>query len=447
MKKLVLFCLAAMLVIAFTLPAAAKTTMTSAGNIFFGGYYLSNPMASAVSSVRKASSYYLMDLQISFKFQINPQLYTNVQFAGVDKVWGTNVFSRYNSGAAVAHTHTDGAGLATTSSSFGINALEIEAANIVYLVYKGYVFVGLGKDGDTGAVGPLLRSKVGANRNWSSGEGTWYRIMTSQTFGPWSFLGFIQKLNESDMGTALNDNDMDGYYISGNYGWKTGKAYLSYWLGDYALFGFNNHSITGTIYQKLGDFTVGARTNWARNTFASGAPNKSGYYWWVTGEYATGPYKVGAMIAINDGVTPGSTTDMISGGPGTDFRGLYAAFGEYDGLMYDSTAYSGTSDYKTFGDGGAGLQLYYGFAEYKLMEKMWVMAALGFLRWDELPGAAAGKTTSRNYGSEIDLGMNYTIIKGLDLGVHFGYFIPGTFFAAGAKGNHIHLDWELKMKF
>ena len=453
MKKLLLFCLAGMLVIALTIPVAAKTTLATSGRLSVGGYYLTNPMATSTTSTAVSSAFMTIDLQLNFKYNINPALSANIQLAALGGEWGgsttaavMSASSRYNNGA--------------TPGTLGFNAVEIEAANIVWIVYKGYVFAGYGKDASTGSLGPLMRSKVSANRNWSSGDGMYYRFMTSQTFGPWNIFALYQKLTEGDMGIVSTDDDLDAYNPVLRYTWKTGSAALSWWYGRYRnssqFYEQENHSFTPSVWQKFGNFAVGAKMNYVRNstkTAADGyatAAKTDGYYWLVTGEYAAGPYKLGAYVSV---VHAGSliTNDRVMNGPGTDFRGLYAAFGPWDGLLYDSTKYSGNSDFITFGEGagdtGGGLQLFYGFAEYKLMEKMWVMAALGFMRFDAVPPAGAGKTLNTDYGTEFDLGMNYTIMKGLDLGVHFGYFIPGTFFAAGAKGNHLHIDWELVMKF
>lgn len=447
MKKILLLCLAAMLVLAFTLPAAAKTTFTASGWIKMGGYYLSNPTATASAGTAVSSAFMTSDLQLNFKYQINPKVWANVQFRGVNRAWGgSTMFNNY------------------LAADIGFDAIEVEVANIFILAYKGWILVGRGKDGSTGTIGPLLASKVDSNRNWDSNDDMYDRIMVSQTFGPWSLFFLYQKITEGTMYSGVGDNDLDGYMPEINYTWKTGSIKVGDWMSRYRAptYDLNAHKIYINAWQKFGPIAIGGRFAYetakmrtAADAFATEA-STSGWHLMGTAEYATGPYKVGVQFAVVDGVA--SSKDRIVGGPGTDYRGLYAAFGPRDGLMYDDSKYispatqvfpgGATSDYKTTGDGGAGIQLYYGFFDYKLMEKMWVHAALGFIRWDEIPAAVAGvSTASNNYGSEFDLGAKYNISKGFDLGVHFGYFIPGDWFAAGVKGNHLHLDAELVMKF
>ncbi len=449
MKKLLLFCLAAMLVLAFTLPAAAKTTLTASGDMMVGGFYLSNPMANRDTAVAITDARMYMDGHLKFKLQTNPKLWFELGLGFMDKDWGvgTTGYSRY-----------DDSGFNQTGAGWldMFNTVEVEQASILLVVYKGWFMFGRGKDAPSAAYGPLLKSNVGANLNVDSGDSLYDRIMVNQTIGPWNLFFLYQKIGEADFGIALVDNDWDLYGTDITYTWKTGKATGSlyygrdYWTWPHGRADDNGYTLTGTGYQGFGDFHFGARFKYGWGTASGGFPGAvdvktSGWNAMATAEYIKGPYKIGVQGIIFNGQDPlvsSAVEDQTVGNIGQDYSGLYAAFGHRDGLLYPGNEFLNDTTITGITVNDFGLQVFLGFAEYKMMNNLWLRAALGFLRWDSTPAG-----TPVNIGTEVDLGANYKIMKGLNLGVHFGYFIPGDWFVDPNKGNHIHLDWELTMKF
>lgn len=450
MKKILLLSLAAMLVLAFTLPAAAKTTFTASGDMMVGGFYLTNPMATSTAATAVTDARMIMDGHLKFKLQPKPNLYFELGLGFMDKDWGVGGtgYARYDDSG-----FTQGTGAGWTDM---FNTVEVEQASIVWLVYKGYAYFGRGKDARTGSFGALQKSKVGANLNVDSGDGLYDRIMVNQAFGPWNFFFLYQKIGDADAGIAVVDGDWDLYGFEPKYTWKTGFVHAAlyygrdYWTWPRGMSDDNGYTLTGKIYQKFGDIHFGVRFKYGWGTASGGIPGAAdiktaGWNAMALAEYIKGPYKIGVQGIIFNGQDPlvaVTTKDQTVGNIGQDYRGLYAAFGPRDGLLYPGNEFLNGTTIVGQTVNNFGLQVFLGFAEYKMMDNLWLRAALGFMRWDDTPAG-----TPTNFGTEFDLGANYTIMKGLDLGVHFGYFIPGDWFVAPAKGNHLHLDWELTMKF
>ncbi|MBW2051832.1 MAG: hypothetical protein JRI85_06265 [Deltaproteobacteria bacterium] len=87
MKKILFFALAALLVVAFTLPAAAKTTFTASGLAKSRAFYLSNPGAMDEDLyARKAflDQFYA----IHFRFSPGGPAAFVATFEGLQKLWG-----------------------------------------------------------------------------------------------------------------------------------------------------------------------------------------------------------------------------------------------------------------------------------------------------------------------------------------------------------------------
>jgi hypothetical protein len=303
----------------------------------------------------------------------------------------------------------------------------------------------------------MQKSAVGSNRDWKGSDSFYDTISVNQTFGPWNVSGSATTILELD-GPNLGVTDKDWYSYSAALKFTQKWGYVSgdfNWTRDYsglvAKFGWHDvdlMSVGAYIYYKLGKaiYLTGEGKYYFGNYkgHATAADTgRAGYDFCLQGEWIDGPYKFGGMFALTNGQDPNNATKNTKGGGfGAAFRPLYAAFGEYDGLLNGDGGLSLASGGGTIWSSSRGLQLYYGFADYKIMEKLWLHAALGFLRWDD-------NTVDKSIGTEFDLGANYTITKGLDLGLHFGYFIPGAWFDTNRpnKGNHIHVDAQLAMKF
>jgi hypothetical protein len=460
MKKVLLFCLAAMLVVALTLPAVAKTDLTARGEFTNTGYYLSNIRAMNTAGSATSASFQEMYGSLTFRLQTAPNLWFELGTKFADRDWG---YWQITGGSPIGFNRydDDSATLAKMGFTDGANFIEVDTAAMTWLVYKGYLYVGRGRSAP-GGIGAMQLSKVGAGRDWKGSDSPYDTISTTQTFGVWAVNASAAKIAERDgyqtyTGTATADADYDSYSAGIGYNQKWGhvRADLNWtrdraqWIPPYFWPDSNTYSIAGRIYYKLGKaIHLAAEGSYKFGGFISGGVEVMDIAGWdmcVQAEYIDGPYKIGAQFGWTNGQDPATLPTTANpkktegSSPGR-WEGLYAAFGEFDGLLNDDSDYLGNYwDSTKTNSLAKGLQLFYGFADYKMMDKLWVHAAIGFMRWDEDP-------VDKNFGSEFDLGANYTIQPGLDLGLHFGYFIPGTWFTA-PKGNHIHLDAELSMKF
>lgn len=474
MKKMLLICLAAMLVLAFTLPAAAKTDLTARGSFVNTGFYLSNQGAAQTAGSAESMAFQEMRAEVFFKLQTAPNLWFEFGMNLQDRNWGYRDNTGYNRYWDDSRDQNDitapqlvvGADDTLGWNDFA-NFAEVTHANLTWLVYKGYVYVGRGQSGQ-GARGAMQTSAVGASRDWKASDSYYDTISTSQTFGAWNISASTAKIAEGDAVVANStDMDYDSHTIGARYSQKWGYIAGSFnytkdthnWTTPYWHTDNNIYNPSAEIYFKLGkaihltaegSYSFGSITN---SNYGLADMDVKGWDFCLAGEYIDGPYKFGVMFAITNGQDPTKNTlavapvKTVGGDPGDEFQPLYAAFGQYDGLLYTAGNTMNTSRWQTTKQNSlaAGLQFFYGFADYKMLENLWVHAALGFMRFDEIP-VNGGGNADKNFGTEFDLGANYTIIKGFDLGVHFGYFIPGGWFA-DPKGNHLHLDMELAMKF
>ena len=458
-----LICLTAMLVLAFTLPAAAKTTLTVSGSFINTGFYLTNP-ASAVTADEAVSAAFLeMRANVMFKLQAGSNLWFKFGLNLMDRDWGYADNTGFNRYWDDQRQQNSGTPLVVSNNNMGFNDFanfsEVTHANMTYLVHKGYIWLGRGQSGPS-ALGAMQTSKVGANRDWKADDDYYDAIAVNQTFGPWNLKASIAKVAENDGPQGTADQDYDSYtlgakytqkwgYVSGGFNYTRDRAT---WIKPYWHSDTDKYTPSAVVYLKLGkamhlsaegSYKFGSITN---GLYGNADMDIKGWDFALQGEYIDGRFKAGAMFAITNGQDPTKNTTSatpvktVGTRPGDSFHPLYAAFGQYDGLLYSPTSRTGSLWNSTRTNFlHKGLQFYYGFADYRMMEKLWVHAALGFMRWDEDP-------RDKDFGTEFDLGANYTIKKGLGLGVHFGYFIPGSWFTAPI-GNHLHLDAELTMKF
>lgn len=476
MKKILLICLAAMLVLAFTLPAAAKTTLTASGSFVNTGFYLSNAMAAQTGGAAESQAFQEMRANVFFKLQTAPNLWFTFGLNLMDRNWGyrdNTGYNRYWDDSRDQNDITAPQLVVGDDNTMGwndyANLVEVTHANLTYLVYKGYVYWGRGQSGK-GARGAMQTSKVGASRDWKASDSYYDTISVNQTFGAWNLSASTAKIAEGDGPVAMStDMDYDSHSLGVKYSQKWGYVSGSFnytrdhhnWTTPYWHPNNDIYNFDGVVYFKMGKaihLSVEGSYKYGKLTDSGFALDMDvrGWDFMAQGEYIQGPYKFGVMFAITNGQDPttqagtAAPKKTVGSDPGDEFKPLYAAFGQYDGLLYTAGNTMNTSQWQATKENSlhAGLQFFYGFADYKMMDKLWLHAALGFMRFDEIPtiaGVSIGNA-DKNFGTEFDLGANYTIQKGLDLGVHFGYFIPGTWFPA-PKGNHMHLDAEITMKF
>jgi hypothetical protein len=257
MKKLMLLCLAALLVLAFTLPATAKTTLSASGSAVYTGYYLTNVGADLSAGTAVANAFQTMEANIMFRLQTNPKLWFQFGLNLMDRYWGYQADFGYN-------RYWDDEEWQSDMFNDDANLAEVTHANITYLVYKGYIFIGRGQLGP-GARGAMQTSVVGANRDWKASDSYYDTISVRQTFGPWALAGSASKVAEMDGPSArfyrdgnaeISDGDYDSLtasvtynqkwgYVSGGFNWTRIR---NNWYG----LDIDNYNPSATVYVKFG---------------------------------------------------------------------------------------------------------------------------------------------------------------------------------------------------
>ena len=436
MKKILLFSLAAALVVALTMPAAAKTELKVSGEAFWRGFSLTNVGAVADSSDAVPTAFMEMAMAINMKFQVNPALAFGTRIEALQKKWGREEVD--------------------AQAPAAMNNARLTEAKVEIAFPWGWWRVGR-YQATTGYIWGTGRSKVGAPRAWDETDiwdpnGQRDRIIFGRGAafgqpGPWTITLLYEKINEGDsdplwLGGA--DSDLDLYWMNNTYKWKGGGVTLitqlvrNYYTSDLATWEFNDnrYKIEVNAGQKFGPMTIAGNVTYffgtrkmlvlGTDTEISSQSHKAMEYCFVV-EYKKGPVLTGFGYYHSDGQdTSNDITAAITSGRG--FRPLYAAFGNYDGLLFNT----------------GNLNLITAFIDYNLTSKLILHVAGGYITADEV---AAGN--SKKLGMEVDGGLAYEIVKGLTLGLHVGYFMPqdGWEDMFGNKGNHTHVDGELRLKF
>ncbi|MBW1708760.1 MAG: hypothetical protein JRG97_16760 [Deltaproteobacteria bacterium] len=451
MKKFLFFTLAVLLVVAFTLPAAAKTTFNVSGLAKSRAFYLSNPGAGDEDLTNSA---HFLDMYYVLNFSISPGGAANfvATFEGLQKRWG-------NSGwpyGALYTTDTDHN--AGQDSVFRNDARWTRALITYYAQPIGYFHFGRSVD-VPGSIGGMQKSKVNAQR-YHEDRGYNDRFYWQNTWGKFTAKYFFQKIMEFDATNGTQDEDYDLHWAKFHYNWKSGEVWLN--LGWYikkwyenigAPFKDNEYKINVGGFQNFGPLTIGGYVSkWlgTREWYTAGVADQDidAWDWYFTAEYKAGPLLAGFMYTHMDGQDDSNDITTHSS-TGWWFNPLYAAFGIYDGIMFatpTSTGWSTSGDRNLNGvDDATGIDFIYFFADYNLTEKLIIHGAYGYIMADFTDG-----NTDDALGHEVDFAVAYNLTKGLTVGVYFGYFMPLDGWEdlnGGTADNHLHLSGEIKLEF
>jgi hypothetical protein len=448
--------LAALTLCVFAATASAAPTLTVSGASEWTGYYLSNPGANSAAADAEPKSFGTMITVVSANLAIAQNLFFRVSWEGHDRYWGST-------------SHKD---VNTVSTSTANSGVDWNDAVMTYISPYGIFIVGTYKSSGAkvnGSGGELAQwglqgSHVGAYRNWGGSFGTQYDMLIwSKNFSKALNLRvYGLKYTEHDAVTVSEvDGDVWQYSIRPTYNWKTGGAYVDVrWSrvrypvimnasGDWysTLFGILyqvpvgdgnvlNATNTGNsdwyyfylgVAQKFGPVKVGWNSEYKMGKI-EGAGSLEGETWdtssfkyYLEAVYASGPIEAGACFSH----THLSKLEENTGNTltvGTTFRPLYA--------FYSKNNVAG------LGNDLGNHNLLAVWFDYNVIKNLWLHVAYGYLQWSNtelysftpvVPGyvyTVSPYDVGKTIGSEIDFGLNYTVAKGLDVGLHFGYFMP-----------------------
>jgi len=504
MKKLLIVALALAIGIVLAVPAMAETDFKFEGNFYTWIYSLSNVTAiKADNDHNRTTNFMWMKAKFRFRAFVSKTLYFQGTFVGLDKPWGRNY--QYPDQAAYLP-------ITTGSPVYKMNQAVWREATINWVSPVGFFRVGQYRTDPDPIMGKLGVSPVSADRYYMASDRDVARIIYAGTFVPYHTLILLyEKVYETDLAVTNTftrgpqtlvypqpnwdyDHDYDVYYMRNDFRWKGGEIrVVTEWdrFQTYGGTGAAGYEIVGNKYifmadvlQEFGPFSIWLNTrdyfgaldylSFPTGTQLPGAFNAPDgrhfrmFSYAGTVDYKQGPIQAGVGYyhtpgqQRNDDDTLDKDADITTGLGTLDwFMPLYAAFGQYDGLLWNYTL-----DWSGFGIDATrkfvasntmdpflqGLNLFLAWFDYQVLENVWLHTSFGYMARD-----IQFANFSKYYGSEIDFGAAWTLVKGLSLEFHFGYFSPGdnikdmyVFFHPGSDPDvapHIHTDLMFWLRF
>jgi hypothetical protein len=388
MKKFLVVLLALGLIFAFSAPAAAADVKFS-GSYHVMGQSISNQTLQKDAGATNA--FYNQRLRIQTVFQVAEGLSLTTRFDAMEKVWGQ-------------------ANLTTDERN-----IQWERAYVTFAVPVGKFDVGYQTAGGFGTV--FADQVVGGAA----------RIKFTNKTGPWTFLALLEKDPEGDIGTSVADADRDKYAVAAIYKFANGEA--------------------GCLWEYFDDKRVSTETyRWNllvpyfKATFGPAYVEGEIDYVWGTKEYDAGTadldYKglsaylmakvnldmfyVGGQVAYVQGDDPSTANENESGFSGQDYNPCLLLF-----MSDQMNKHAGNLGfYATTNDTMSNAMLYQGFAGFKPMPKLDVMASFTFAQADEKPAGYVDDSI----GTEFDITATYKIYDNLTYMVGFGYLWAGDYY-------------------
>ena len=498
MKKALIATLAVVLVLAFTLPVMAETSVKFKGSYRVRYWYKNNLNLAHKQKQEHKQTYFDHRFRLSFSFHPSEVLSMNLSTQVVkDQKWG-NQKSGMSWKAADAKTSTlavdpttGGAYLQQTTANNAIwdNGIEFYRLYMTIITPYGKFDVGRMSGGEAGLTvfgyygGPFHEDQAPF-----CAEGPRDRIKYSFKTGNLIFVAIFEKLAEIDANNGTYDSDVDGYHVCpvysfGGEGFKGAvNCLVSYWR------------------DRSGALTVGS--NFSNAPVAVGpAYNAAGYL-----PIASSPTSaVTGVVAINGGgydlfgIWPAAQFEFGPFAFRTTFRYVSGTYTPSDaaGSSYKKIQLSGFGFYAdttyTYGSGMAGLAYLYLSGDEteknkqfsptstatqsrtkKLTNKVtsggdycplliaydvdlettglngtpnhWSIVAW----WDHslteelMVHAAYGymyinnvpKNVKHDYGHEVDAGLKASIYDNATLSTRFGYFIAGKYHRGAKVGGN-----------
>lgn len=475
MKKFWIVLLAVGLCLAFTMPAAAQTSVTFSGSYIVNGIYADNPSlrkqdAVGASDGRSAYAVYDQRLRVNTVFKVAEGLSLVTRFDALEKVWGDRTWG----GAAPTNFEANnrlqwGGGNLTRIQE----NLEFERAFVDFTTpigrfnvgYQGFTTFGT-------AMADGANTKAGIKYLYAS--------------GPLTVIAAIERNQEgqrANMAAQLNavDVDSDAYDLGFIYKFAGGDVGVMY---QYVL-GSTNRTLAATpfstkihIFNPYVRYTTGpvyveAEGVWLTGKFAEFEQgtvvpkpadiDADGLGLYVKVNVDLKPAYVGAIFVWSQGDDYGSATKVKGGwlralAAGSVFEPCLI-FGSF---WYTHAAGASAVGYapNTAGTGGSINSYSYFFdniwfgqlyAGYKPSPKLDVFASISTMKVDQKPrlnkGVAVGPANpefvSDSLGTELDVKVSYKIFDNLTYTVGGAYFWTGDYFKGTNSANEIANNYLL----
>ena len=448
LKTVVILCLSALLVLAFTAPALAETKVDFSGAFRVRHWTRNNTATLADESEDEfAQQYFDQRFRLYTTFMPSEALAVDIKMEAANNKWGTQESGlRYVRAArnpnvltSVTGVDSDGDGvidaLQTTSTSLG--GAHYDSSPEFYEAYmtiksKLGMFV-IGRSSASVAGLQLLGysgSGFQASEVFDS-EGPADRIKWGIPIGNFFIAALYQKNLELDEALAANDQDSDMFAFQPVIKFANGAAnFLVAHLRSRTTPGVD---INATMFDpsalvQFGPVALHGEFKYFIGTMdfeddALEDQDLTGWAFYIDVLYNYGPGEVCLQYFYSSGDDDASDNELGGqAGSGADFTPFLVAT--------DSTV-SGPIGGQTLNDASnwsmVGL-----WADHSITEDLMIHAAVGYFRINEV-GEEAGypADTDNHYGNEIDLGLQWNLMGNLTFTTIAGYFMSGDYFQFG----------------
>ena len=437
MKKLFLVLFAAVLVMAFSMPAVAADVKFF-GDYYAAGYYSSNYSLNDTDTVNNAGrGTFGNRLRINTVFQVAEGLKLTTRFDALERVWGQE---------AAIGTPNPSTTSATSGGYRDENNIAWERAYVTFNLGPGFFDVGYAAEGYWSPI-------AFGNTTGSAGL-----IRYTAPFGPMTLSAYWEKVKEQEFEpTIYNNGDYDRYALQGWYKWKSGLAGLQLLMDkvetNATAFTFRNttnaisipagykvtyYEVSPFIQAKFGSFDLEGKMYWtwgeAEAKLGGDDIDIEGLSAYINGKFNFGPAYVGLMFAYIKGDDPNDEDATVSHGGGQDWDPCLILgndrYAKWQGGRYSSPpGWGSPAGASPFGAGGAGTYdeknafFYQVYVGYNPIPKLALKAAFTYMKADE---TLAGYDD--HIGNELDITAAYKIYPNLEYMVGFGYLWTGDWF-------------------
>lgn len=476
-KKVLTVFWGACLLIAFSFPVMAETKVNFTGSYRVRAHYFNNSNLAHDDGQEEKASYFDQRFRAAFKIMPTENLTLNIATQALDNKWGTSSYSkRYwlddtgsGSGLELYYAHMD------IKTSVGLFSIGRQSAGVSGLTALGY----------SGSV--MNPSEVFDKEEPQS------RIKYILPVGNFVLFAVYEKLEEKDHNLAGEaDGDYEQYHLMPQYKWSngganllitytkdsrpvdlanpsgsqhallSGRAFLKSGGAAGAAYDVSAISITPSLKMDFGPFAFHTELRYVTGDvkYAMKAPGAEdddveglGFYLDATYNYGSG--LIGLQYAWFQGDDDaGDNTIKGFAKAGGDFNPFLIATNYGVGVGPDAVV--GGYNYGNPYDLTNTQSNYWMLAawlDHNLTEDVLLHAAVGYFGVNETGKKYGSLTEDANghYGTEINLGMKYSIMSNLDWEIQLAYFMSGDYLkdksSTNDAGNAYAMRNVLTLKF
>lgn len=412
---LILVCL---LIAAAAADVLAETQVSFNGYYRVRGWYKNNLSLSDQSADEDKSSYFDHRFQFGAKFKVSDALTMNIRARSDNNgKWGVAVGDRDTDSVYLDRAYMD---ILTPYGLFSVGRQTGGQAGLYVFGYGG--------------------SPVGLDRYVFDNEDAKDRIKLTVVAGSVGFLAVYEKDVERDA-TADNvageaEMDRDNFFFLPFYKFEHGAVNCLFaYVRDRANLLAPNSTLdmwqfNPALQWGVGSFQANLEAKWATGTLQSQWLPRDidleGFGFYVDGAYQYGSGELGAFYAYfqgDDDLLDSTVKGLVRSG--ADFLPLLVA---YEVGLPTPAPFAAVGLNMTMTN-AANHSIFGLWWDHHLTEDLLVHAGYGYINLNEVPTGV-----DDHYGSEIDVGLVYRIMDGLDYTAVLGYFLPGDAWKGGVAG-------------